>query len=76
VADIDRRIVELADEFIADLNLRANAAVVGFAKHYAQLEAERDRLHAALKLMSRHAEEQNLLIPLHEQRQITEALGG
>ena len=33
-----------------------------------------ERKQAALELMSHHAEEQNLLMPLHEQRQIAEAL--
>jgi len=38
------------------------------------LTAEVERVRAALRLMSRHAEEQELLMPLHEQRQVTEAL--
>jgi len=49
---------------------RCLACVVGV------LTAEVERVRAALRLMSRHAEEQNLLMALHEQRQITEALGG
>jgi len=39
------------------------------------LTAEVERVRAALRLMSRYAEEQNLLMPLHEQRQVNEALG-
>jgi len=38
------------------------------------LTAKLEGVRAALRLMSRHAEEQELLMPLHEQRQVTEAL--
>ena len=38
-------------------------------------EARVKNLRDALELMSRHAEEQDLLMPLHEQRQVSEALG-
>lgn len=50
---------------------------VAMLKHLlSSARQERDELRAALKLISRYAEEQKLLIPLHEQRQITEALRG
>lgn len=70
---LDARIDELAEELALDL--KTSLPIRSIAKHYAQIEDERDRLLAALRVISRYAEEQELLIPLHEQRQINEALG-
>ena len=72
---LDARITELVQEFVADFDLANARSLVRFARRCAQVEEDCDRLRAALALMSRHAQEQNLLMPLHEQRQISEALG-
>lgn len=73
--DLDARVVEIVQEFVADFDLANARSLVRFARRCAQVEEDCDRLRAALALMSRHAQEQNLLMPLHEQRQISEALG-
>jgi hypothetical protein len=73
--ELDARTAELVQEFVADFDLANARSLVRFARYCARVEADRDRLRAALALMSLLAEQQNLLMPLHEQRQINEALG-